>query len=109
MLFRDEDEAGQVTAEAAPVPTPELATSVRRRSVEAGPPPMFHPLAYRGVVAGWPVEWREQWGLRANVLEDSGLSWRDAETQAFVEVWNLRRHEHSAHADAVASSNAERN
>jgi hypothetical protein len=43
-------------------------------------------------VAGWPIEWREQWGLRANELEEAGLSWRDAETQAFVEVWHqLRR------------------
>jgi hypothetical protein len=44
------------------------------------------------VVADWPIEWREQWGRRANDLEETGLSWRDAETQAFVEVWHqLRR------------------
>ena len=49
--------------------------------------PTFHPLAYRSVVAGWPVEFRELWGQRANELEETGLSWRDAETQAFVEVW----------------------
>lgn len=55
------------------------------------PPPVFHPLAYRGVVAGWPLESRERWGLRANELEDAGLSWRDAETQAFVEIWRERR------------------
>ena len=55
------------------------------------PPPVFHPLAYRGVVAGWPLESRERWGRRANELEDAGLSWRDAETQAFVEVWRERR------------------
>ena len=68
---------------------------------------MFHPLAYRGVVAEWPVEWRERWGRRANALEENGLSWRDAETQAFVEVWNEVRasnprnlHGHSASADA---------
>jgi hypothetical protein len=43
-------------------------------------------------VADWPVEWRERWGRRANALEvENGLSWRDAETQAFVEVWNLFR------------------
>jgi hypothetical protein len=39
------------------------------------------------VVAEWPVEFRELWGRRANELEETGLSWRDAETQAFVEVW----------------------
>jgi hypothetical protein len=70
----------------------------RRPSRAAGPPkreeaprraaPVFHPLAYRGVVAGWTVEDRECWGRRANDLEETGLSWRDAETQAFVEVWH---------------------
>ena len=55
------------------------------------PPPVFHPLAYRGVVAGWPLESRELWGRRANELEDAGLSWRDAETQAFVEIWRSLR------------------
>jgi hypothetical protein len=53
--------------------------------------PVFHPLAYRSVVADWPIEWREQWGRRANDLEETGLSWRDAETQAFVEVWHQLR------------------
>ncbi len=57
------------------------------------PPPVFHPLAYRSVVAAWALEARERWGLRANELEDAGLSWRDAETQAFVEVWNHLRRE----------------
>jgi hypothetical protein len=42
------------------------------------------------------VAWRERWGRRANALEESGLTWRDAETQAFVEVWNLRRQEQAA-------------
>jgi hypothetical protein len=56
------------------------------------PPPVFHPLAYRSVVAAWSLDARERWGRRSNELEDLGLSWRDAETQAFVEVWNdLRR------------------
>lgn len=55
------------------------------------PSPVFQPLAYRGVVAGWSLEHRELWGRRANELEDAGLSWRDAETQAFVEVWRKRK------------------
>ena len=56
------------------------------------PPPVFHPLAYRSVVAAWSLDARERWGRRSNELEEGGLSWRDAETQAFVEVWNdLRR------------------
>jgi hypothetical protein len=37
-------------------------------------------------MAGWPVAWRQQWGERANALEDTGLSWRDAERQAFDEM-----------------------
>jgi hypothetical protein len=112
MLFRDEDEAGEVHTEPAPVPVAEIPAVSRRRSVEApSSPPIFHPLAYRGVVAAWPVEWRERWGRRANELEESGLSWRDAETQAFVEVWNLRRQDRPAHAahNALATTNAEQN
>ncbi|WP_337177616.1 hypothetical protein [Paludisphaera sp.] len=67
------------------------------------PPPVFHPLAYRSVVAAWSLESRERWGRRANELEDHGLSWRDAETQAFVEVWNdLRRSGGFADPDEVA-------
>ena len=61
----------------------------RRRRPSA---PVFHPLAYRSVVADWPIEWREQWGQRANELEETGLSWRDAETQAFVELWHKLQH-----------------
>ena len=50
-----------------------------------------HPPAYRKVVAGWSDDWRERWGLLANSLEESGLSWRDAESQAFVEIWKQIR------------------
>ena len=57
------------------------------------PAPVFHPLAYRSVVADWPLAWREQWGRRANELEETGLSWRDAETQAFVELWHKLQRE----------------
>jgi hypothetical protein len=32
---------------------------------------------------------REQWGRAPNELEETGLSWRDAEAQALVEVWNV--------------------
>lgn len=46
------------------------------------------PLPYRQVLATWPDDWRERWGRRANELEESGLSWRDAEGQAFVETWS---------------------
>ena len=66
-----------------------------------------HPLAYRGVIAGWPVFWREQWGRRANELEETGLSWRDAEAQAFVEVWNSFRQGHSVLP--LTASDPERN
>ena len=65
----------------------------------AGPPEAapqaLDPPAYRAVVAGWPEDWRERWGRRANALEEDGLSWRDAESQAFVEVWDqFRRGSH---------------
>jgi hypothetical protein len=52
------------------------------------------------VVADWPIAWREQWGRRANELEETGLSWRDAETQAFVELWHKIRHETGASASS---------
>ena len=57
------------------------------------------PLPYRRVLADWPDEWRERWGRRANDLEDSGLSWRDAEGRAFVETYSQIR----------AATNVERN
>lgn len=49
------------------------------------------PLPYRMVLANWPDDWRERWGRRANELEESGLTWRDAEGRAFVEIWGLLR------------------
>lgn len=67
------------------------------------PAPVFHPLAYRGVVAEWSLEDRERWGRRANELEDTGLSWRDAETQAFVEVW-FRLHRSNTTADVAPTA-----
>jgi hypothetical protein len=95
MEFGDEDEA----AENPVKPDSEARSSGFRRPTKSAaanpdrtpngrpPAPKFHPLAYRSVVAGWPDEFRELWGRRANELEETGLSWRDAETQAFVEVW----------------------
>jgi hypothetical protein len=108
MLFGDEEESGEVAP--APVPAPDVA-NLRRLPVKITPPaPVFHPLAYRGVVAEWPVEWRERWGRRANALEEKGLSWRDAETQAFIEVWGELRAEQSKHSAAASSTaDAERN
>ena len=35
-------------------------------------------------------------GGDANELEETGLSWRDAETQAFVELWHKLQHEGQA-------------
>jgi hypothetical protein len=94
MLDEDEDETGATPAEPSSPPPSETSASFGQSSEQSiSPPPIFHPLAYRGVVANWPVEWRERWGRRANSLEEGGLSWRDAETQAFVEVWNQLRHQ----------------
>jgi hypothetical protein len=112
MPLGDEGETGETPSPQSAAPASETVESVRTRPVESNSPaPIFHPLAYRGVVAEWPIEWRERWGHRANALEDSGLSWRDAETQAFVEVWNLRRQAQASPspADALVSSSAERN
>jgi hypothetical protein len=99
--FGDEDEAG---GEALKTEPPARSSGFRRpvkpspganerNAAPRVPTPVFHPLAYRSVVADWPVDWRERWGRRANELEETGLSWRDAEAQAFVEVWHLVRRE----------------
>jgi hypothetical protein len=110
MQFGDEEESGQVVP--APVPATEMTSSFHRVPAKTiSPAPVFHPLAYRGVVAEWPVEWRERWGRLANALEEKGLSWRDAEAQAFVEVWRQVRGQHSEDAaiETLVSSNGERN
>jgi hypothetical protein len=93
MTFGDEDESGQTSP--GVVPAKENPTGSRRRPLRPAPPvSVSHPPAYRHVLADWPVEWREQWGHRANALEDNGLSWRDAEAQAFLEVWSRFRNQH---------------
>jgi hypothetical protein len=101
MLFMEEEDGGSVQTEPQRIAAPAVPADSRRRSARvSSSAPVFHPLAYRRVVGGWPVEWREQWGRRANALEENGLSWRDAETQAFVEVWKLRRQEHAEQPSA---------
>jgi len=103
MLY--EDETGEVPAEApSPPVTQSPIDSGHNSHQSSSPPPIFHPLAYRGVVASWPVNWRERWGERANSLEDGGLSWRDAETQAFVEVWNELRRQNTNHSNESAAT-----
>jgi hypothetical protein len=111
MLYEDEDGTGLNPAESSSAPPSETSASFGQSSEHANsPPPVFHRLAYRGVIANWPVEWRERWGQRANALEESGLSWRDAETQAFVEVWNQLRHQPTEPpAESPVAANAERN
>ena len=78
-----------------PTPTP-VPTRAERATIDGDVDPK--PLPYRRVLAAWPDDWRERWGRRANDLEESGLSWRDAEGRAFVEVWDDWR----ATASAVA-------
>ncbi len=110
MIFGDEEEAGQGKPSA--VPAKENPNNPRRRSSRApAAAPVFHPPEYRRVLGNWPDEWREQWGLRANALEESGLSWRDAEAQAFVEVWNRLREQQAPQASepAMSAAGAERN
>lgn len=93
-MMSDDDEApGPI--EGAPAAAAERAATavIAHPRHPANPPP---PPAYRVVVAGWPDHWRERWGRRANELEASGLTWRDAEAQAFVEVWNQVRQDRPA-------------
>jgi hypothetical protein len=93
MLYVD-DETGSLEApvESTPLLKSEAPPSFQVPATKSdSPPPVFHPLAYRGVVAEWPIDLREKWGRRANELEESGLTWRDAETQAFIEVWSVAR------------------
>ena len=76
--FGDEDEASAAQTKVEPParssgfrrPVKSSGTTQDRAAVAKSPAPVFHPLAYRSVVADWPIEWREQWGLRANELED---------------------------------------
>ncbi len=97
--FGDEDEVGGDQLKVEPPvrssgfrrPSKSSALNQERSPGVRTTAPVFHPLAYRSVVAGWPLEWRELWGQRANELEETGLSWRDAETQSFVEVWHKYR------------------
>lgn len=84
----------------SPVASAEKASPTGGRA----PAPVFHPLAYRTVVADWPIAWREQWGQRANELEETGLSWRDAETQAFVELWHRVQRESQAASPSSTDS-----
>lgn len=64
-----------------PTPTP---TRTERATFDGD----VKPLPHRHALVAWPDEWRERWGRRANDLEEAGLSWRDAEGRAFLEVWN---------------------
>jgi hypothetical protein len=68
---------------------------------------VVHPPTYRKVIAGWTDDWRERWGYRANSLEENGFTWRDAETQAFVEILNEIR-ESSDSSSQGAFARAER-
>jgi hypothetical protein len=107
MFSEDEDVTGPNPGEtSSALPSKTSANSEHGLA----PPPIFHPLAYRGVVANWPDEWRERWGRRANSLEEGGLAWRDAETQAFVEVWTqLRQQTNAQPSEPRGAADAERN
>ncbi len=90
MPFGDEDETGETKP--AAVPATENPSASRRRSVAN--PVSIDDLSPTGLsrcrrrLAGGVAR---ALGPRANALEENGLSWRDAETQAFVEVWNQFR------------------
>ena len=108
----DEEATDVEEPECAPAPDSSRTKDIRQHAAaSACPPPVFHPLEYRNILATWPVQWRARWGRRSNELEEGGLSWRDAEAQAFVEVWNIyRKGQAPPSADLVlAPSSAERN
>ena len=69
----------------------------------------FKSFPYRTALANWPDEWRERWGHRANALEETGLSWQDAEVRAFFEVQEERRAEVGIQPIPLARPVAERN
>lgn len=109
--FGEEDEVGgdplkmDPPARSSGFRRPVRSSAGRSDRPQAGRmPPTFHPLAYRSVVADWPVEWRERWGRRANALEEQGLAWRDAETQAFVEIWHALRREQTIESPAQVTT-----
>jgi hypothetical protein len=111
--FGDEDEVGEYVKTESPTRSSGFRRHVKlsgagatahRPSTVKHSNPVFHPLAYRSVIADWPIDWRGQWGQRANELEESGLSWRDAEAQAFVEIWHEFRRSHSDDALAPFST-----
>jgi ribosomal protein L13E len=110
MIFDDEAPDPNAGApESAADRSRAAVTAHPQHTVAPSPRPVSHPPAYRSVVAGWPEDRRERWGRRANELEEAGLSWRDAETQAFVEIWNLSRQERRADTLSQSGSDAERN
>ncbi len=110
-MFEDEEATvgGEVASEPAGHRTQIAVISHAEHPANPGPTRVSHPPAYRAVVAGWPESWRERWGRRANDLEEAGLSWRDAEAQAFVETWNQVRQGQRAGDVAAASTDPERN
>lgn len=110
-MFEDEEAPGPI--EGAPATASERSATAMvaegPHRTNPSPPSAFPPPAYRVVVAGWPEDWRERWGRRANELEEAGLPWRDAEAQAFVEVWNLVRESRHPLAPDPAGSDPESN
>src|SRR5690242_6262047 len=111
MMFDDEEAPGAGEG-ASGTAADRLGTAVVAHSqhgTEVYPPPNFHPPAYRGVLASWPEDWRERWGRRANELEETRLSRRDAEAQAFAEVWNQFRRESRTGVLATSAADPERN
>jgi hypothetical protein len=69
----------------------------------------FKSFPYRTALANWPDEWRERWGHRANALEERGMSWHDAEAQAFFEIQEERRAEVGTQPIPLARPLAEHN
>lgn len=57
-------------------------------------------LPWRRLLATWPDTWREQWGRRANELEDSGLTWIEAERQAANETRAAKKAAIHQHAES---------
>jgi hypothetical protein len=73
----------------------------------------MQPHAWREVVSRWTIPMRQQWGELANAKQDAGMTWQDAEREAFWEVGGLYEFDpitsrHSKRTDYLQPSNTNR-
>jgi hypothetical protein len=65
-------------------PSLETAAPTGPTTAHAEPHPSIpSPSAWRSVLATWTIEMRQEWGELANVKQDEGMAWAEAEWRAF--------------------------